>query len=96
MQHSCWYLPSVASVFAMRNLLLETQNIFWHDFKILPIAGQSAGVGVKALPPVRQAISRGVDTKTITLTCGKLTTGVTIPQWSAILMLKNQMRCTYP
>src|SRR5690606_24932403 len=36
-----------------------------------------------------QAIGSGFDTKTITLSCGKLTTGVTVPQWSSILMLRN-------
>jgi hypothetical protein len=41
------------------------------------------------LPPVRDAIGSGFDTKTITLSCGKLTTGVTVPQWSSILMLRN-------
>src|SRR6202012_586484 len=41
------------------------------------------------LPPVRRAIGSGFETKTITLSCGKLTTGVTIPQWSSILMLRN-------
>jgi hypothetical protein len=41
------------------------------------------------LPPVRKAIGSGLDTKTITLSCGKLTTGVTVPQWSSILMLRN-------
>ncbi|WP_199489379.1 MULTISPECIES: hypothetical protein [unclassified Meiothermus] len=35
------------------------------------------------------ASSGGFDTKTITLSCGKVTTGVTVPQWSAILMLRN-------
>ena len=35
------------------------------------------------------AIGSGHDTKTITLSCGKLTTGVTVPQWSSILMLRN-------
>ena len=38
---------------------------------------------------MRQAIGGGFDTKTITLSCGKLTTGVTVPQWSSILMLRN-------
>ena len=46
-------------------------------------------MGLAALPPVREAIGNGFDTKTITLSCGKLTTGVTVPQWSAILMLRN-------
>jgi hypothetical protein len=38
---------------------------------------------------VRKAIGAGHDTKTITLSCGKLTTGVTVPQWSSMLMLRN-------
>ena len=49
----------------------------------------SAGIGLEALPPVRKAIGSGFETKTITLSCGKLTTGVTVPQWSSILMLRN-------
>lgn len=90
MNHSVWFLPTVASVFAMRNLLAETQNTaFWGQFTVLPVAGTGAGIGVAALPPVRKAIKNGYDTKTITLTCGKLLTGVTLPQWSAILMLNN-------
>ncbi|MCC6961611.1 MAG: restriction endonuclease, partial [Dehalococcoidia bacterium] len=43
----------------------------------------------EALPPVRKAIGSGFETSTITLSCGKLTTGVTVPQWSSILMLRN-------
>ena len=38
---------------------------------------------------MRRAIGSGFDTKTITLSCGKLTTGVTVSQWSSILMLRN-------
>ena len=73
----------------MANLLAEKQNTFWHDYKVLTVAGASAGIGLDALPPVRQAIGSGFETKTITLSCGKLTTGVTVPQWSSILMLRN-------
>ena len=90
MNHSAWFLPTVASVFAMRNLLAEPQNVaFWGQFTVLPVAGTTAGTGAAALPPVRKAIGNGYDTKTITLTCGKLLTGITVPQWSAILMLSN-------
>ena len=89
LQHSFWFLPTVASCFAMRNLLAERQNVFWHDFTVLTVAGPGAGIGLEALPPVREAIRDGIDTKTITLSCGKLTTGVTVKQWSAILMLRN-------
>jgi hypothetical protein len=89
MQHSFWFLPDVAACYAMQNLLAEKQNVFFHEYKVLAVAGPGAGVGLEALPPVRKAISGGRDTKTITLSCGKLTTGVTVPQWTSILMLKN-------
>jgi type III restriction/modification enzyme restriction subunit len=89
LNHSLWFLPTVASCHAMANLLKEKQNVFFHDYKVLTVAGAGAGVGLAALPPVRDAIGSGYDSKTITLSCGKLTTGVTVPQWSAILMLRN-------
>ena len=89
LQHSFWFLPNVAACHAMANLLAEKQNVFWHDYDALVAAGASAGIGLEALPPVRQAIGSGFDTKTITLSCGKLTTGITVPQWSSILMLRN-------
>lgn len=89
LQHSLWFLPSVASCEAMANLLSAPHNTFWHDYTVLTVAGPRAGIGLDALPPVREAIGDGHDTKTITLSCGKLTTGVTVKQWSAILMLRN-------
>lgn len=89
LQHSFWFLPNVAACHAMANLLKERQNTFWHDYKVIVSAGATAGIGLDALPPVRDAIGSGFDTKTITLSCGKLTTGVTVPQWSSILMLRN-------
>ena len=89
LQHSFWFLPSVASCYAMKNLLTETNNKFWHDYEVIIAAGPSAGIGIKALPPVRDKIRNGFDSKTITLSCSKLTTGVTVRQWSSILMLKN-------
>ena len=89
LQHSFWFLPNAAACHAMANLLAEKHNTFWHDYQVLVVAGASAGIGLDALPPVRKAIGSGFDTKTITLSCGKLTTGVTVPQWSSILMLRN-------
>jgi hypothetical protein len=89
LQHSFWFLPSVAACHAMANLLAEKHNTFWHDYGVVSAAGASAGIGLDALPPVRKAIASGFETKTITLSCGKLTTGVTVPQWSSILMLRN-------
>lgn len=89
MQHSFWFLPNVAACHAMANLLKCQHNVYWHSYHVLTVAGSSAGVGLDALPPVRRAIGDGSATKTITLSCGKLTTGVTVKQWSAILMLRN-------
>jgi len=89
LQHSFWFLPNVAACHAMANLLAERHNTFWRDYTVVVAAGATAGIGLDALPPVRGAIGSGLDTKTITLSCGKLTTGVTVPQWSSILMLRN-------
>ena len=89
LQHSFWFLPSVASCYAMANLLAARHNTYWHAYQVLVVAGTNAGVGMEALPPVRTAIGDGHDTQTITLSCGKLTTGVTVKQWSSILMLRN-------
>jgi hypothetical protein len=89
LQHSFWFLPNVAACHAIANLLAEKHNVFWHDYTVAVAAGASAGIGLDALPPVRKAIGCGFETKTITLSCGKLTTGVTVAQWSSILMLRN-------
>jgi hypothetical protein len=89
LQHAFWFLPNVAACHAMANLLDEKHNVFWLDYKVIVAAGAAAGIGLEALPPVRKAIGSGFDSKTITLSCGKLTTGVTVPQWSSILMLRN-------
>ncbi len=89
LQHSFWFLPNVAACQAMANLLAEKHNVFWHDYKVIVAAGAAAGIGLDALPPIRGAIGSGFDTKTISLSCGKLTTGVTVNQWASILMLRN-------
>lgn len=89
LRHTVWHLPDVASCRAMERLLKEPQNPFFSEFKVVCAAGKNAGVGLKALKPVRDAIGDGSKTKTITLTCGKLLTGVTIPEWGAIFMLRD-------
>jgi hypothetical protein len=89
LQHSFWFMPNVAACHAMANLLAEKHNTFWHDYTVVVAAGASAGIGLDALPPVRKAIGSGLESKTITISCGKLTTGITVPQWSSILMLRN-------
>ncbi len=90
LQHTIWYLPSVDACFAMRDLLTSQHNVFYRDYKVIVAAGPKAGLGREALPPVVTAIGRvPQDSKTITLSCGKLMTGVTVPAWTGIFMLRE-------
>lgn len=90
LNHTLWFLPNVASCYAMRNLLNERQNTFYHDYKIVVAAGVDAGVGVDAIRPVNEAFGDNpIESKSITLSCGKLTTGVTIKPWTGVFMLRN-------
>lgn len=87
--HTLWFLPDVASCYAMANLLKERQNAFYHDYAVNVCAGAEAGIGVAALEPVLRSMGDPLTTKTITLSCGKLTTGVTIKPWTGVFMLRN-------
>lgn len=89
LSHTVWLLPGVASCYAMANLLAEKQNVFFHDYRIIVCAGSGAGVGMAALEPVQLAMQDPLETKTITLSCGKLMTGVTVKPWTGIFMLCN-------
>lgn len=89
LSHTFWFLPSVASCHAMRNLLEQKQNKFYHDYQVIVAAGTSAGIGVAALPPVQRAMEDPLHSRSITLSCGKLTTGVTVKPWTGIFMLRN-------
>ncbi len=89
LSHTFWFLPSIASCHAMRNLLAKKQNRFYHDYRVVVAAGSDAGIGAAALPPVLEAMDDPLRTKTITLLCGKLITGVTVKPWTGILMLRN-------
>ena len=89
LSHTFWFLPNVASCYAMYNLLQQKQNSFYHDYRINVCAGTKAGIGVDALEPVQKSMGDPLTTKTITLSCGKLTTGVTVKPWTGIFMLRN-------
>ncbi len=90
LNHTFWFLPTVSSCHAMANLLKERQNTFYHDYTVVIAAGTSAGIGVHALPPVLDAMTDNpLESKTITLSCGKLTTGVSVKPWTGIFMLRN-------
>ena len=90
LNHTFWFLPSVAACHAMANLLKQRQNKFYHDYKVVVAAGTQAGIGVEALKPVLDAMTDNpLESKTITLSCGKLTTGVSVKPWTGIFMLRN-------
>ena len=89
LSHTLWFLPNVASCYAMANLLAERQNSFYHVYTVNVAAGTEAGVGVAALEPVERSMENPLESKTITLSCGKLTTGVTVKPWTGVFMLRN-------
>ena len=90
LQHTVWYLPSIDACTALANLLGASHNTFFRQYTTVIAAGNDAGLGEEALRPVLRAIGPvPQDTKTITLTCGKLMTGVTVPPWTGIFMLRE-------
>ncbi|MBP5690735.1 MAG: GIY-YIG nuclease family protein [Bacteroidaceae bacterium] len=89
LQHTYWFLPSVAACEAMARLLEKRVNRFYSDYRVIVAAGNRAGMGAAAVGPVYDAMNDPQKSKTITLSCGKLSTGVTVKPWTGILMLRN-------
>lgn len=87
LNHTLWFLPNVSSCKAMERLL-RLDN-FYNKYKIVRAAGNGAGVGLNALKPVEDAMGDPFETMTITLSCGKLTTGVTVKPWSGVFFLRD-------
>jgi hypothetical protein len=89
-RHSVWYMNDVASCCAMRDVL-KGHPYFGTQFEILVTAGRLGGQGAAAKSAVDSALDTATRTgyRSITLSCGKLMTGVTIPQWGAIFMLRS-------
>ena len=87
--HTVWFLPTVASAHTMKAALED--HPFFRDFLVHVAAGAGAGQGARAKAPVDNMLSRAAkaDKQTITLSVGKLMTGVTVPQWGAILILRS-------
>lgn len=89
LKHTFWLLNRVDSAKALANKLKE-HDIF-KNYKIVLAAGDGRldddDEKQKAYEKVTKAIAE--NEKTITLSVGQLTTGVTIPEWSAVLMLSN-------
>ena len=87
-RHSLWVVPGVKEAKALSSLL-KNHHIFKH-FSIVNVAGDGDEEidTSDALKAVKKAMTDNPDTTyTITLSCGRLTTGVSIPEWTAVLML---------
>lgn len=95
-RHSFWLLNRVAAAKALEKLL-RTHDVF-KDYTVILAAGDgrtgdetdAVAIG-KSLAKVRATIAEAEesDGKTITLSVGQLTTGVTVPEWTAVIMLSN-------
>ncbi|MGL5549800.1 MAG: DEAD/DEAH box helicase family protein [Culicoidibacterales bacterium] len=90
LKHTFWLLNRVASAKALKKLL-EKHPVF-ENYQIILAAGDGKSDddqvnNQKALARVKEAIKNSK--KTITLSVKQLTTGVTIPEWTAVLMLSN-------
>lgn len=90
LRHTLWYLPNVASCEAMARLLeSDYHSKFFKQYDVNLCAGAHTGIGLGALKSIYKVLKDPLGTMSITLTCGKLTTGVTVPAWSAIFMLRT-------
>lgn len=89
-RHALWMVPGVKEAKALSKLMKKHPVFGCGAFNIVNVAGDGDEEerSEDALQKVRQAINgAGNDGYTITLSCGKLTTGVTVPEWTAVFML---------
>ena len=89
-RHSLWILPGVKEARALSALLKEHSVFGSGAFNIVNVAGNGDEEidSRDALDAVRKAFGDNPDeTYSITLSCGRLTTGVTVSEWTAVFML---------
>lgn len=95
LRHTLWMLPGVKEAYALEKLLNQ-HPVFTH-FNIANVAGEGneEEPETDARKKVKKAIGKNpLETYSITLTCGRMTTGVSIPQWTAVMMLSNTTSST--
>jgi len=92
-RHTLWIIPGVKEGKALSKLL-QGHKVF-SGFKIVNVAGNgdTDDEPADALKKVKDAIAN--HTYTITLSCGKLTAGVTVPEWTAVFMLRGGSNQNY-
>lgn len=89
-RHTLWMLPDVKEARAM-SALLQSHPVFQH-FKVVNVAGNDDEdeESKDALAAVEEAIGKDPDApRTITLSCGRLTTGVSVKAWTGVFMLSG-------
>ena len=90
-RHTLWMVPGVKAALALQRML-EVHPVF-QNFTVVNVAGDGDPTeeeNAEALQLLRSRIGDDPDkTRTITLSCGRLTTGVTVPEWTAVLMLSG-------
>ena len=85
LNHTLWFMESVNSVMAMKRSL--NNHPYFSGYRVIAAAGDNDNEGNNTIDLVRTCIKKNA--KTITLSCGKLNTGVTIKEWSGVLMLDD-------
>lgn len=85
LKHTFWLLNRVESAKALKKLLNQHPVFGAYEIVLAVGNGDEDSENQKAITAVREAIKN--NDKTITLSVGQLTTGVTIPEWTAVLML---------
>lgn len=85
LDHTLWYLNRVDSAYALKQLL-ENHPVF-QRYHIILAAGKELKSGVDAVKPVLDAID--ANKRTITISVGKLTTGVSVPKWKGVMFLRD-------
>ena len=92
-RHSLWMIPGVKEGKALEELLKKHIVFGNGNFNIVNVAGEGGDEykeEKKALDKLRKAIGeKPEESRTITLSCGRLTTGVTVPEWTAVFMLSG-------
>ncbi len=97
-KHSLWIVPGVKEAKALKELMQKNDIFGSTAFNIVNVAGEGDEDDGKMedLQKVKSAIKKALenDSYTITLSCGKLTTGVTVPQWTAVMYLAGSYSTT--
>lgn len=88
-KHTLWMVPGVKEARALKKLMLKHPVFGCGQFNIVNVAGNGdeEEASLEALSKVRKAIKNASNDYTITLSCGKLTSGVTVKEWTAVFML---------